>query len=124
VEPAHLDRQAQAALLPAGILWRAAVTDYQDDAGDEGRDTSAVDGGLHRHLLALPELVFAEAARDRQVRGFFGFRAYGDAALACARGIADAARLRVGELQRLMPEDERTRALVAACPAAAPAPLY
>lgn len=124
VEPAHLDRQAQAALIPAGILWRAAAGHPDDVSEDEGRDTSAVDGGLHRELLPLPELVFDEAARDRQVRGFFGFRAYGDAALACARGIAAAARLRVGELQRLMPEDERTRTLVAACPAAAPPPLY
>jgi hypothetical protein len=122
VEPALLEARVQAVLLPAGVLWRAAIEDR--DAGDDGQDTSAVDGGLHHHLLPLPELAFTEAARDRQVRGFFGFRAYGDAALACARGLQDAARLRVGELLRLLPEDERTRALVASCPAAAPAPLY
>jgi hypothetical protein len=122
VEPALLEGRVQAVLLPAGVLWRAAAEDR--DASDDGQDTSAVDGGLHHHLWPLPELAFAEAARDRQVRGFFGFRAYGDAALACARGLQDAARLRVGELVRLLPEDERTLALVAGCPAAAPAPLY
>jgi hypothetical protein len=122
LEAAHLEPRVLAALVPAGTLWRAALAD--DGFDDDGRDTTAVDGGLFHRLLPLPELAFTEAARDRQVRGFFGFRAYGDAALACARGLQDAARLRAGELMRLLPDDQRTRALLATCPAAAPAPLY
>ena len=83
------------ALFPDGHLWRLGA------AG-----------------LAPPPLapkVFAEAAADRQVRGFFGWRTYLDARLACARAIRPLARLRLAELDRLLPHDRRTAALATSC---------
>lgn len=111
----HLHPRLRAVLAPAGILWLATNRPSPTDSLGELPEPP---------LWPFPPRAFAEAARDRQVRGFFAFRAYGDATLACARGLPLAARLRVGELRRLLPEDARTKALVADCPAAAPAPLY
>jgi hypothetical protein len=68
----------------------------------------------------LPQTALAEAERDRQVRGFLGWRAYLDAGLACERGLGDLARVRLGELGALVPEDRRAQELAASC-ATAPA---
>jgi hypothetical protein len=91
----HLPPTLRPALYPAGLSWT-----LQD---------------RNLGLQALPEGAFAEAARDRQVRGYFAWRAYQDALLACAPH-PDAAGLRLRELARLVPADARFRALRAACP--------
>ncbi len=66
-------------------------------------------------LLPLGEAAIAEAARDHQVLGFLGLRAYLDASLACANGFNDVARVRGKELLRLMPRDSQALALVKTC---------
>jgi hypothetical protein len=98
----HLGPGIHALLVPQGLLWRAG-----------GREPGAAAGAPA--LLPHPESMFVEASRDRQVRGFFGFRTYGDALLACARGLRADSALRLSELRRLLPEDERARALAAGC---------
>jgi Protein of unknown function (DUF2723) len=65
-------------------------------------------------LSRLSEAVFAEAARDRQVRGYFAWRAYQDALLACHR-LPEVTGTRLGELERLVPEDRRLQALRLQC---------
>ena len=63
----------------------------------------------------LPPETTAEAARNRQVRGFLGWRAYLDGAVACSQGLNDLATLRLGELHDLLPGDERLRTLQTGC---------
>ncbi len=60
----------------------------------------------------------AEAARDRQVRGFIGWRLYLDAELACARGFTDVATARLRQLDHLLPNDVRVAQLHQRCRAA------
>jgi hypothetical protein len=90
----HLPASLRAQLEPSGRLWALP-----------GRGI-----GLSR----LSEATFAEAARDRQVRGYFAWRAYQDALLACGR-LSDVAHLRLGELERLVPDDFRFQALREQC---------
>ena len=106
IEPdAQLSPSIQSLLHPRQWLWRISA--------DEPPTGPAA-------LAEHEESLFVEASRDRQVRGFFAFRIYGDALLACARGMRPVATLRLRELGRLLPDDERARALLAAC---APAPV-
>ena len=90
----HLPARLRAQLEPSGRLWALP-----------GRAI-----GLSR----LSEATFAEAARDRQVRGYFAWRAYQDALLACGR-LPDVAHLRLAELERLVPDDFRFQALREQC---------
>ncbi len=102
VEPdQHLDARLRADLSPAGHLWQVAP------AGAPARRAG---------LTPLPRDLLPEAARDRQVRGFLGWRAYGDGLLACSLGLTDVAAQRLGELQTLLPHDQRARSLLTACP--------
>jgi hypothetical protein len=59
--------------------------------------------------------MLAEAARDRQVRGYLGWRNYVDARWSCELGLAERARARFAELEKLMPSDARFRELQAQC---------
>jgi hypothetical protein len=60
-----------------------------------------------------------EAARDRQVRGFLGWRAYLDGAVACSQGLTDLAGTRLRELHDVLPSDERVQSLQTGCEDAA-----
>jgi hypothetical protein len=96
----HLAPDLQAELVPRGGLWvgRWAMADSPENPA------------------SLWPTWMAEAARDRQVRGFLAHRALRDAAVACRRGWPITARLRLAELATLVPQDERARAVRATCP--------
>ena len=66
-------------------------------------------------IAALPTWVLAEAAQDRQVRGYLAWRHYIDAVWSCDLGFIERAHERFAELERLVPSDERFRALQATC---------
>jgi hypothetical protein len=66
-------------------------------------------------MAPLPAWVLAEAAQDRQVRGYLAWRNYIDAVWSCELGFVERARERFAELDRLVPNDERFRALRANC---------
>jgi hypothetical protein len=66
-------------------------------------------------MTPLPEWVLAEAARDRQVRGYLAWRHYIDAVWSCDLGFSERARERFDELERLVPSDERLKTLRATC---------
>jgi Protein of unknown function (DUF2723) len=82
---------------PAGDLWAPA------------RNTSPA------AMAPLPTWMLAEAAHDRQVRGYLAWRHYIDAVWSCELGFIERARERFDELERLVPSDERFRALRATC---------
>jgi hypothetical protein len=86
----------RARLVPDGPLWRLAP----EDPAPTPR-------------LMLEDL--DEAARDRQVRGFLGLRAYLDATLACEQHFSDLAITRLQELDALVPDDQRAAALASRC---------
>jgi hypothetical protein len=94
----HLGREVRARLVPAASTWKLG------------------DGRRPDHAITWPPaLAFEEAARDRQVRGFVAWRAYSDAILACENGLAEAARVHLSVLGRLLPRDERALALQGRC---------
>jgi Protein of unknown function (DUF2723) len=82
---------------PAGELWTLA------------RNTSPA------AMSSLPAWVLAEAAQDRQVRGYLAWRHYIDAVWSCNLGFIERAHERFTELERLVPSDERFRALRSTC---------
>lgn len=82
---------------PAGDLWSLA------------RNTSQAVPS------PTPAWMIDEAARDRQVRGYLGWRNYVDARWSCELGLAERARARFAELEKLMPSDARFRQLQVAC---------
>ncbi|HEX7505755.1 MAG TPA: DUF2723 domain-containing protein [Polyangia bacterium] len=84
-------------LAPAGDWWAPA------------RSTSPA------AMAPLPTWVLAEAEQDRQVRGYLAWRHYIDAVWSCELGFIERARERFAELERLVPSDERFRALRANC---------
>jgi hypothetical protein len=94
----HLPRGLRARLVLDGATWRLAH------------------GGEER-VLAPPPSVLAEAAVDRQVRGFIAWRAYGDALLACENRLTLSARHSLALLHQLLPQDERASRLRAECAA-------
>jgi hypothetical protein len=94
----HLAADLRRRLVPAASLWSLA-----------DRSTYV--------LTPPPPLALAEAATDRQVRGFLAWRAYNDAVLACANDLEDAARLHLSTLRALVPLDPHARHLVGQCPA-------
>jgi hypothetical protein len=59
--------------------------------------------------------VVAEAARDRQVRGFLAWKSYIDASWSCEQGFFERAQERFTELEKLVPNDQRFRDLQARC---------
>ena len=102
IEPdEHLPPALRARLAPAGHLWQVAP------AG-----TTPPDAGL----TPISADVRLEALRDRQVRGFVGWRAYLDGTLACRLGLTATAAHRLHELNDLLPLDERAQRLLTACP--------
>ena len=66
-------------------------------------------------VLAPSAWVLAEAASDRQVRGYLAWRNYIDAVWSCDLGFIERARERFEELEKLVPQDERFRALQTKC---------
>ena len=82
---------------PAGDWWAPA------------RSTSSA------AMTPLPTWVLAEAAQDRQVRGYLAWLNYIDAVWSCELGFLERAKKRFAELDRLVPSDERFRALRATC---------
>jgi hypothetical protein len=66
-------------------------------------------------ITPLPAWVLAEAAQDRQVRAYLAWRHYIDAVWSCKLGFIVRAHQRFAELERLIPSDERFRALRATC---------
>ena len=72
--------------------------------------------GESRLPSQLPDVALAEAATDRQVRGFLAFRLFVDAAWSCDHGVVERARLRFADLQRLVPKDARLLDLRRRCP--------
>jgi hypothetical protein len=82
---------------PAGELWAPA------------QSTSPA------AMASLPTWVLAEAAQDRQVRGYLAWRQYIDAVWSCELGFSERAHERFAELERLVPSDERLLALRATC---------
>jgi len=63
----------------------------------------------------LPAWAVAEAADNRQTRGYLAWRNYIDAAWSCELGFTERARERFAELERLVPQDERFRELQKQC---------
>ena len=63
----------------------------------------------------LDAAALAEAARDRQVRGYLAWRRYMDATSACRLGLRERAGERFSELEKLVPNDEKLRELRQRC---------
>jgi hypothetical protein len=82
---------------PAGELW--ALSRRTSPEGVEPLQAWMVD----------------EAARDRQVRGFLAFRRYVDAVWSCEQGFVGRADELFAELAKLVPDDQRFRALERRC---------
>lgn len=98
VEPdAVTTPEVRRTLGPAGDLWAPAAS------------TSPLP------MRPLPSWAIAEAAQDRQVRGYLAWRNYIDASWACELGLVKRAQARFSELEKLVPRDERFRALQKAC---------
>lgn len=95
----HLAPALRARLVPEGSTWRPRA------AGDRPVPRWP------------PALAFDEAARDRQVRGFVAWRAYSDAVQACEHQLPEIARVQLSVLERLLPQDQRARALATGCAA-------
>lgn len=86
--------ELRAALFPSGSLW----------APQPGRPGQP-----------LADWMIEQARGDRQVRGFLAWRTYIDAAWACENRQRTRAELRFADLRRLVPDDERFKALQASC---------
>jgi hypothetical protein len=98
IEPdAVTSPEVRRTLGPAGELWAPA------------KNTSPA------AVTPLPTWMLAEAAQDRQVRGYLAWRQYIDAVWSCDLGFIGRARERFTELERLVPSDERLRVLRATC---------
>jgi hypothetical protein len=93
----HLSPDLRALLAPDGPLWRLRAPN-----------------GAHPPAPQFPPAL-AEAAEDRQVRGYVAWRAYNDAVLACANGYPDVARLNLATLRQTEPQDPFALALAANC---------
>jgi hypothetical protein len=93
VTPAEIRRT----LAPAGELWAPAG----------GASPAAIE--------PLPAWALAEAAQDRQVRGYLAWRDYIDAVWSCERGLLERASARFAELERLVPGDEKFQELRTKC---------
>jgi len=90
-------REDRRAFGPAGELWAPAAST------------------LPAARAPLPAWVLAEAAQDRQVRGYLAWRHYIDAVWSCDLGFIERAHEQFEELERLVPDDERLRELRASC---------
>jgi len=66
-------------------------------------------------IAPLPTWVLAEAAQDRQVRGYLAWRHYIDAVWSCELGFVERAHEHFEQLERLVPDDQRFRALRTTC---------
>jgi hypothetical protein len=86
--------ELRAALYPSGSFWALRP------------------GGPAKPLAGW---LIDQAHGDRQVRGFLAWRTYIDAVWACENRQRDRADLRFADLQRLVPADERFKALQAIC---------
>lgn len=99
IEPdENLGDSLRAHLVPEGRLWRLRTEGNQ--------------GG--RAPAAWPTWMVEEAATDRQVRGFLGWRAYQAAGLACQADLATA-RWFFEELNHFLPSDRHANALAEKC---------
>jgi hypothetical protein len=98
VEPDPVTQSSvRATLAPAGRLWMPRTS----TAAGTWPPLSAAD--------------LAEAAQDRQVRGFLAWRHYIDAVWSCELGMRDRAGERFAELGRLVPGDTRLAELRKHC---------
>jgi hypothetical protein len=93
----HLADELRRDLVPDASLWRLTVL----HPGADGTDPYS--------LARFPPSALAEAATDPQVRDYIGWRAYNDAALACANKLDDASRLGLSILQQAYPQDPLLR---------------
>jgi hypothetical protein len=102
----HLAPNLRGPLVPAGLTWRLGPT-----------RAGATD------VLAAPDAwMLGEARGDRQVRGYFAWRSYNDALVACHNGLVAAARSDLGVLTTLLPEDRRVLSLREHCSAVPASP--
>ncbi len=93
-----LDPGVRRGLAPAGALWSLAK------------------GTPAGTAQPLDEWMIAEAVQDRQVRAYLAWRNYIDARWSCELGLSERAHARFAELQKLVPNDSRFRALEKWCP--------
>jgi len=92
--------QVRRALTPAGALWAPA---------------HAAMAAPTEAWLPLEPWMLAEAAQDRQVRGYLAWRDYIDATWSCDLGFRQRALARLAELQKLVPDDQRLAELSKKC---------
>jgi hypothetical protein len=102
----HLAPNLRASLSPTGLTWQLGP--IRPGAADQP--------------AVLDAWMLAEARGDRQVRGYFAWRYYNDALVACQHGLAAAARRDLGVLTTLLPEDLRVLSLRDHCGAATAMP--
>jgi hypothetical protein len=95
----HLPVDLQAEVMPAGLTW------------------SLGPGGIDPPVSSplLPSDLLAEAARDRQARGYLAWRAFNDATLACARHLDADTQRSLALLQALVPTDRHAIRLRQRC---------
>lgn len=99
VEPdAVLGPSVRRGLGPAGELWSLAKNTSQESAP------------------SIPTWALAEAAQNRQVRGYLAWRNFVDARWSCELGLSERAHARIAELEKLVPSDDSLRALRGHCP--------
>jgi hypothetical protein len=106
----HLRPDLQAHLTPAGHLWQLPPPRPARTAPTARTDPSSAPPPLSPAQRA-------EAQRDRQVRGFLGWRAYVDSTLACHLRLSATAARRLADLTSLLPHDTRAATLLTHCPA-------
>jgi hypothetical protein len=92
-----LGQERRQQLGPAGELWSTAT------------------GASLAPVAPMQAWQFAEAAHNRQTRGYLAWRSFVDAQWSCDLGLVERARQRFAELARLVPEDKRFRRLQATC---------
>jgi hypothetical protein len=88
----------QSSMAPAGQLWAPI------DSPSAGETWPPLDAAA-----------LAEAARDRQVRGYLAWRQYIDATFSCQQRYRDRMHERFAQLEKLVPSDERFQALRKRC---------
>jgi hypothetical protein len=109
---ADLDRDRPIRIEPDGVLG----PDIRNGLGPAG-DLWSLEKNISPEAVdLLPTWMLEEAKEDRQVRAYLAWRNYIDARWSCDLGLAERARDRFAELEKLVPRDERFRELQKSCP--------